>query len=85
MSVLIAVYINMRRKIIILLTIISTEFIVSSTNLQLVKNSSVPVKINRSDKLNVTLVRLGLLDTNPLKNKRVRSCKNSVLKKENKA
>ena len=37
-----------RRGVIILLTIISSEFIASSTNLPRVENLNVPVKINRS-------------------------------------
>ena len=36
---------------------------------------------NKSVELNITLFRLSLLDTNPLQNKRVISCKNSCLKK----
>ena len=63
------------------MTIIASECIVSCTNQRRFKKLKCTSK-NKSFELIITFVSLGPLDTNPLKNKRVQSCKNSVLKKK---
>jgi len=69
--------------LIILLTIISSEFVVSNTNLQRVKK----IKCTSKKKLfelhvNITLVCLGLLDTNPVKISECKAVKTCTLRRK---